>query len=68
MTEETTTPAVETSRFASRKFILAVVAVSSALGLIWFGKISDGVYSTIIVSTVAAYFTANVAQKKVTVV
>jgi len=33
--------------------------------LIWFGKIDGGVYSAVIIATVAAYVTANVAQRKV---
>lgn len=50
-------------RLTSRKFIVALAAIVSATLLMWFGKIADGVYSTILVATIGAYLTANVAQK-----
>ena len=49
-----------------RKFAVAVLAILCASALCWFGKIADGVYSTIIVATVSGFLAANVAQKKVT--
>lgn len=46
-----------------RKFIIVLVALLAASVLMWFGKISDGVYSTIIVACVGGFLTANVMQK-----
>ena len=54
------------SRLLSRKFLVAMAVIIAASVLAWNRMISDGVYSTIIVATVGAYFTANVAQKKTT--
>lgn len=48
----------------SRKFILSMFAVASASVLVYTGKISDGVYSTVVVATIGGYLTANVWQKK----
>jgi hypothetical protein len=50
-------------RFTSRKFILAVLSLLSVSALVWFGKIADGVFATVMVSTVGAYLAANVIQK-----
>lgn len=47
-----------------RKFLLALLAQVSCNLLVWFGKISDGVYSAVLLSTVAAYIVGNVAQRK----
>lgn len=52
-------------KYGSRKFLLAAAAIGSATALVWFGKIDGGVYSTVVVATIAAYVAANVAQKKV---
>jgi len=51
-------------KLASRKFILAILSLCSSSLLVYLDKISDGVYSTIIVATVGAYLTANVLQRK----
>lgn len=48
----------------SRKFLLAMTSVLSATLLVAFARISDGVYSAVMLATVAAYLTANVAQKR----
>lgn len=53
------------ARYASRKFILALLSLLSATALVWIGLIADGVYSAVVIATVGAYMTANVAQKKV---
>lgn len=53
------------SRYGSRKFILAAAMLVSATALVWFGKIADGVYSAVVLGVIAAYFTSNVAQKKI---
>ena len=49
--------------FLSRKFILALLTIASATGLVLFHHISDGVYSAVVIATIGAYFTANVTQK-----
>lgn len=54
------------TRYGSRKFILAVMTLASTTALVYFGHISDGVYSAVTIATVGAYLTANVAQKQVT--
>lgn len=50
------------ARITSRKFILALLSLILSSLLVWFGKIGEGVYSTILVATVGAYLTANVYQ------
>jgi hypothetical protein len=52
-------------RLGSRKFILALFSLASATTLCWLGNIADGVYSAVVIATVAAYITGNVAQKQV---
>lgn len=47
----------------SRKFILALLSLISATVLCVTGHIADGVYSAVVIATVGAYMTANVAQK-----
>ncbi len=47
-------------RLTSRKFILAALSLIAASVLVWFGRISDGVYATVVVATVGAYLAANV--------
>lgn len=51
------------NRFASRKFILALLTLVSATGLVATKCIADGVYSAVVIATVGAYLTANVMQK-----
>lgn len=50
-------------KFLSRKFILSLLSLMSATYLIVGGYIQEGVYSAIVLGTVAAYITGNVAQK-----
>jgi hypothetical protein len=50
-------------RFASRKFIVTVLALLSASVLYAMGHIHEGVYSTVMVASVGAYLAANVTQK-----
>lgn len=48
------------SKHLSRKYILSLLSLLSATGLVSFGLIADGVYSTVVIATVAAYITGNV--------
>lgn len=48
-----------------RRFTLAILSQLSCNLLAWNGKISGEVYSTVILFTVAAYITGNVAQRKI---
>lgn len=47
-----------------RRFILTVGCGLITSLLCWFGKISDQVYATVILATVAAYIGANTIQKQ----
>ncbi len=47
----------------SRKFICAMAALASAHYLVANKLIADGVYSTVVIATIGAYVTANVAQR-----
>lgn len=49
-------------RLLSRKFVLSILALITSYFLMWFAKISDGVYSTIVIATVGAFITGNVIQ------
>lgn len=51
------------TRYASRKFLLALFVVLSATGLVAFDKIEGTIYSAVIMAALAVYSTANVAQK-----
>jgi hypothetical protein len=51
------------NRFLSRKFIAAMSALASATWLVYSGHIADGVYSAVVIATVAAYITGNITQK-----
>lgn len=50
-------------RLLSRKFIATISSLTSAHILVSTGQIADGVYSAVMIAVVAAYVTANVAQK-----
>lgn len=52
--------------FTSRKFLVAIGSLVSATILCWNHMIADGVYSVVMIATVGAYLTANVAQKNIT--
>lgn len=52
-------------RFGGRRFLLTVATQISVTALVWCGKISDDVYSVVVLATVAAYITGNVAQRQV---
>lgn len=47
-----------------RKFVLALLSLTSATGLVWAGHIADGVYSAVVIATVGAYIAGNVMQKR----
>lgn len=51
------------SRFLSRKFLAAMASLFSAHWLVSDSRIADGVYSAVVIATVAAYIAGNVAQK-----
>ena len=51
------------TRYASRKFIVAMAAIASASWLVYSGHIADGVYSAVVIATVGGYLAANVTQK-----
>lgn len=46
-----------------RRFLLTVATQVSVTLLVWFSKISDDVYSVVVLATVAAYITGNTVQK-----
>lgn len=49
-------------KLGGRKFAAAILSCASATALCWFGHISDGVYSAVMIATVGAYMAANVGQ------
>lgn len=51
--------------FGGRRFLLTLGCGAVTSLLIWFGKIDGGVYASVIIATVAAYITGNVAQKRI---
>ncbi len=54
------------NRFASRKFILALLAQAANVALCWAGKIDAGVFATVSAFTIGGYLTSNVVQKATT--
>lgn len=51
------------TRYASRKFVVAMSATASASWLVYAGYIADGVYSAVVIAAVTGYLAANVTQK-----
>ena len=51
------------TRYASRKFIVAMAAIASASWLVYTGHIADGVYSAVVIAAVGGYLAANVTPK-----
>ncbi len=51
------------TRYASRKFVVAMAAIASASWLVYAGHIADGVYSAVVIAAVTGYLAANVTQK-----
>jgi hypothetical protein len=46
-----------------RRFLLTVGTHVSSIVLLWFGKLPAESYTTLVIATVAAYITGNVAQR-----
>jgi len=46
-----------------RKFVVTATTGFATCILVWFGKIADGIFATVILGTVGAYIVGNVAQK-----
>ena len=53
------------TRYASRKFVVAMTAIASASWLVYAGHIADGVYSAVVIAAVTGYLAANVTQRAV---
>ena len=51
------------TRYASRKFVVAMSAIASASWLVYAGHIADGGYSAVVIAAVTGYRAANVTQK-----
>jgi hypothetical protein len=51
------------SRFASRKFLLALLAFLTFTGLLLAGKLDQGAYLTLAMFALGGYLGANVIQK-----
>ena len=51
------------NRYASRKFLLALLSLVSATGLVATGAITPDVYQYVVLGTVGAYIAGNVGQK-----
>jgi hypothetical protein len=56
---------VKLDTLGGRRFLLTVAAQVSCNVLVWWGKISDDVYSVVVLATVASYITGNVMQRKI---
>ena len=50
-------------RVGGRKFIVTATTGFAACVLVWFTKISDGVFETVILGTVGLFIAGNVVQK-----
>lgn len=50
-------------RVGGRKFIVAASTGLATCVLVWFGKIADGIFATVILGTVGAFIVGNVTQK-----
>ena len=51
------------TRFLSRKFLVSLLAIISADGLVLAGSINGAVWGSTVGSVIALYAVANVAQK-----
>lgn len=51
------------STIGGRRFLLTAGCGITCTVLVWYAKISDQVFATVIIATVAAYITGNTFQK-----
>lgn len=51
------------TKLGGRKFILCVVTELLTAGLLWFGKLDQGGYTTVTLAIIGAYIAGNVMQK-----
>lgn len=51
------------TRYASRKFLLALATLLIASGLLAFGLVTALIWRDVVIATVGAYIAGNVAQK-----
>ena len=51
------------TRYGSRKFIMAFLALASATWLVSIGAITPAVYQAVVLGTVGVYVAGNVGQK-----
>lgn len=49
--------------WGGRRFLLTVMTQISVTALVWSGKISDDVFSVLVIATVGAYIAGNTTQK-----
>lgn len=49
-------------KYGGRKFILCVAVLATTTGLTWFTKLDGATYSLVILGTVGAFITGNVAE------
>lgn len=50
-------------KMGGRKYTLAIIIILLASALCWFAKISDSIYSLIVVTAITTFSAANVTQK-----
>lgn len=50
-------------RLATRKFILAAATLLITALLVWFAKISDGVFSAVVIAVVGAFITGDIVER-----
>lgn len=46
-----------------RRFLLTLGCGIASTALVWYGKISDDVFATVVIATVGAYIAGNVTQR-----
>ncbi len=54
---------MDLEKIGGRKFIISMLIGAASTILMWFAKIGDSAYTTIILGTVAAYITGNTYEK-----
>lgn len=58
---ETSTTAL--ARFGGRKFLFAMSTLMACSILVWFDKVTDSIFSTVMLATIAIFTAGNVYQK-----